>query len=232
MAVTQSGTSVTGGDKPPVRISPFRRIWLWSTIAALVLGAAAIVVTIQASAYQPLRMWGLLIGCPYGVHCGEGTRTVNTFGAQTGEFYIPPQHGTFAVSVSLTNSGPFAVTIEAVSMRPPHPGYPWALTPAGPALYWTIRMTTGNPDPGLPIAGRVLKPGDGVYVAIPVQTPRCYLPRAWQVLDDFYVKERFGPFTKWARIPMMQPMMPPLLLHAPAEPPKPAHGVICSGRQP
>jgi len=64
--------------------------------------------------------------------------------------------------------------------------------------YWTSRMTTGNPDQGLPIAGLVLKPGDrrAVFIAVPVQTPRCYIPRAWQVLDEFYVKERFGSFTK------------------------------------
>ena len=164
-----------------------------------------------------------------GMHRAVGMRTVNTFGGQTGDLYIPPQHGTFAESVSLINSGTFAVMIEAVSMRPPHPSYPWALTPAGPALYWTSRMTTGNPDQGLPIAGLVLKPGDrrAVYIAVPVQTPRCYIPRAWQVLDEFYVKERFGPFTKWVRIPMMQPF----LLQAPAGPPnQPASGVVCLSR--
>ena len=99
--------------------------------------------------------------------------------------------------------------------------------------YWTSRMTTGNPDQGLPIAGLVLKPGDrrAVFIAVPVQTPRCYIPRAWQVLDEFYVKERFGSFTKWVRIPMMQPLMPPLLLHVAAGPPnQPANGVVCLGR--
>jgi len=59
------------------------------------------------------------------------------------------------------------------------------------------------------------------------RTPRCYIPRAFGVLDSFYVKERFGPFTRWARIPLMQP----LLVNAPAEPVnKPGPDVICAGR--
>src|SRR5262245_64808350 len=99
MAVTQSGTSVAGGGHPPKRTSRFRGIWLWTTIAALFVAVAAIVLGSLARAYQPLSMWGNLIGCLSGMHCGDGVRTVNTFGAQTGELYIPPQHRTFAVSV-------------------------------------------------------------------------------------------------------------------------------------
>jgi hypothetical protein len=151
MAVTESGTSVTGGGHPPIRTRRFRGIWLWTTIAALFVAVAAIVVGSLASAYQPLGMWGNLIGCLYGMECGDGMRTVNTFGGQT----------------------------------------------------------------------------RAVFIGVPVQTPRCYIPRAWQVLDEFYVKERFGPFTKWVRIPLMQPF----LLQAPAGPPnQPASGVVCLSR--
>ena len=228
MAVTQSGTSVAGDVKPPIPSSRFRGMWLWTLIAALVIAVAAIVVSVRASAYQPLGLWNLMGGFP-GMHRAVGMRAVNTFGGQTGDLYIPPQHRTFAAPVSLFNSGPFAVTIEAVSMAPPHLDYPWALASAGPVLYWTGRMTTGTPDPGLPIAGLVLKPGEGrgIYVAVPVRTPRCYIPRAFQVLDYFYVKESFGPFTKWVRIPLDQPF----LLNAPAGPPnQPGSGVICASR--
>jgi hypothetical protein len=227
MAVTQSGTSVTGGGHPQRRTRRFRGIWLWTAMAALFVAVAAIVVGSLASAYQPLSMWNEMGGFP-GLHRAAGARTVNDFGGQTGELYIPHQHWTFAASVSLVNTGSFAVTIEDVSMRPPHRDYPWALVPARPALYWTSRMTTGmHPKLGRPIAGLVLKPGDrhGIYVAIPVRTPRCYIQRAFQILDSFYAKERFGPFTKWVRIPLSQP----LLINAPAEPPKPAQGVVCSG---
>ena len=150
---------------------------------------------------------------------------VNNFGGQNGELYIPHQRRTFAAMVSLGNSGPYAITIEAVSIRPQHGGFPQALTPAGPPLYWTSRMTTGTPDSGRPIAGFVLKPRDGIYVAVPVRTPRCYIPRAFQIVEYFYAEMRFGPFTKGVRIPLRTP----LLLNLPAEPPKPAQGVVCSG---
>jgi len=223
MAVTQSGTSVAGGGHPPRRTIRFQGIWLWTAIAALFVAVAAIVVGSLASAYQPLSMWNEFGGFP-GTHLPVGERMVNDFGGQTGELYIPHQRGTFVAMVSLRNYGPYAITIEAVAIRPPHEGFPQALAPAGPALYWTSRMTD-LPDRGRPIAGFVLKPGDGIYVAAPVRTPRCYIPRAFQIVKYFYAEMRFGPFTKWVRIPLSTP----LLLNLPAEPPKPAQGVVCSG---
>jgi hypothetical protein len=63
MAVTQSGTSVTGGGHPPIRTSRFRGIWLWTTIAALM---AAIDVT---ATYAPSERGGQLeLGCSGRVH--------------------------------------------------------------------------------------------------------------------------------------------------------------------
>ena len=58
------------------------------------------------------------------MHRAVGERTVNDFGGQIGELYIPRQQGTFAAPVSLVNDGHFAVTIEAVSLAPPHPDLP------------------------------------------------------------------------------------------------------------
>lgn len=157
-------------------------------------------------------------------------RQVNTFGAQAGEFFIPPQPARFAVSVSLGNSGPEAVTIEAVSMSPPAPGRPWPLVPAGPVLYWTSAMFGGlHPKSGRPIAGLSLQPGQGndIYVGIPVRTSSCYTSGGFTILDSFYVKERFLLFTKWVRVPLTQP----ILLNAPADPPnQPGPGTICPGR--
>src|SRR5262245_35766989 len=223
MAVTQSGTSVAGDGDPLIRARRFRGVWLWTTIVALLVAVAAIVVGTLASAYQPLSMSNEIGGFP-GLHKAVGERRVNDFGAQTGEQYIPHQRRTFVAMVSLGNDGRYAITIDAVAIRPPHEGFPQALTPAGPALYWTSRMAA-RPDRGRPIAGFVLKPGDGIYVALPVRTPRCYIPRAFQMVKYFYAEMQFGPFTKWVRIPLRLP----LLLNLPAEPPKPAQGVICSG---
>ena len=153
---------------------------------------------------------------------------MNGFGAQTGQFYIPHQHWTFAASVSLVNNGSFVITIEDVSILPPSE-YPRSLLPAGRVLYWTAVMISGTPQPGRPIAGLELMPGirHGIFIAVPVRTPRCYVKGAFQVLDSFYVKERLGPFTKWVRIPLMQP----LLVNGAAEPVnKPGPDVICAGR--
>jgi hypothetical protein len=227
MAVTQSGTSVSSGDDRPIRTGGIRRIWLWIAIAVSFAAAATVVLGLEAKHYQPLSMWDYIGGFP-GMHRPAGAHTVNSFGGQTGEYFIPHQHWTFAASVSLVNSGSFAVTIEDVSILPPLE-YPQSLKPAGPVLYWTSRMTTGNPKLGRPIAGLVLKPGDlhGIYIAVPLRTPKCYIPRAFQVHDSFYVKELFGPFTKWVRIPLMQP----LLVNAPAAPVnQPGQDIICSGQ--
>src|SRR5258708_4348576 len=230
MAVTQSGTSVVDGGNSPIRTRGTRRVRIgrWIAVGAGFVATVALVLGLLAKHYQPLGLWNLIGGFP-GMHQPAHARSVNDFGGQIGELYIPHRDQTFAASVSLFNSGSFAVTIEAVSRAPPHPGYPWALSPAGPVLHWTENMVPGPPDPGRPIAGTVLTPGDGrgMYVAVPVRPPRCYIPRAFQVLASFYVKERFGPFTKWVRIPLMQP----LLVNAPAEPPnQPGQGIICAGR--
>lgn len=104
------------------------------------------------------------------------------------------------------------------------------MTSAGPVLYWTSRMTTGpHPKFGRPIAGLLLKPGDehGIYVGVPVRMPRCYLTRAWQVIDHFYVKLRFGVFEKWVRVPLLQPLM----FNLAAEPPGQLGGsAVCAAR--
>ena len=216
MAAIQSDPTVAGAAGPApggIARRGGRRWWL-----AGASGAAAVLIALGVAGYtyQPLGLWDLIGGFP-GLHRAVGARTVNDFGAQTGELYIPHQHWTFAVPVSLYNTGSFAVTIEAVSLFPPAAGYPKSLLASGPAQYWTEGMTTGlHPEPGRPIAGLSLAPGNdhGIYIAIPVRTPRCYISGAFAVYSYFYVKERFGIFTKWVQIPLMQP----LLVNAPAEP--------------
>jgi len=227
MAVTHSGVPVIGGVRPTRARRGFRGIRLWITVASFVVASAGIAAGFAADAYQPLGGWNLIGGFP-GLHRPAGAHTVNDFGAQTGEYYIPHQAWRFAVPVSLVNRGPFTVTIEAVSLQPPaHPGYPLMLLPAGPALYWTTQMTTGlHSQLGRPIAGLSLRPGDeyGVYIAVPVRTPQCYVAGAYGIVSSFYVKAHFGPFTKWVRVPLRQPLM----LNAPADPPnKPGPGIVC-----
>ena len=227
MAVIQSDPTVGGGGGPaPGGIARRRRPW-WLAGAA---GAAVLIgLGVAGHAYQPLGLWDLIGGFP-GLHRAAGARTVNDFGAQAGEFYIPHQHRTFAIPVSLYNTGSFAVTIEAVALYPPRAGSPKSLLASGPARYWTEGMTTGlRPEPGRPIAGLSLAPGNdhGIYIAVPVRTPRCYISGAFAVLSSFYVKERFGIFTKWVQIPLMQP----LLVNAPGPPVSPpGPDTVCPAR--
>ncbi|HKR69783.1 MAG TPA: hypothetical protein VJT16_13165 [Streptosporangiaceae bacterium] len=227
MAATQTGTSVAGDGQPPEGRRRFRGWGILATVLAFSLAAAAVVLGVVAEHYQPLVTWNEIGGFP-DLHRAANVREVNTF-ARDGDLYIPHQHRIFAAPVSLFNSGSFTVTIEAVSLRPPHPGGPWALVPAGPALYWTGRMMTGShPKHGKPIAGLALKPGvnRGIFIAVPVRTPKCYLSRAFQILDSFFVRERFGPFDRWVRIPLHTS----LILNAPQEPAnEPGPGVVCGG---
>jgi hypothetical protein len=231
VTVTESDPSMTGGSgRPPPASGRGRgRSWWVLLLAGIVVATVTLIVLVLvAGAYQPVGLGaatsGGLPGLPRPLHA----RQVNMFGAQTGELFIPPQRGYFGVSVSLGNWGPDAVTIEAVTMTPPGTGYPWPLIPAGPVLYWTSIMFS-DVRHGLPIVGLSLRPGqdNDVYVGIPVRTSSCYIPRAFSVLDSFYVKERFLFFTKWVRVPLLQP----LLLNAPADPPnQPAPETVCPGR--
>jgi hypothetical protein len=214
------------GYRPAANGRQGGRRW-WLLLVGLFV-AAAIVLVLMARAYQPLgpgaATSGGLPGQPRPAHA----RQVNTFGAQNGELFIPPQRGMIGVSVSLGNWGRYAVTIEAVSMSPPGTDLPWPLVPAGPVRYWTSAMFGGlRPQAGRPIVGLSLKPGQGndIYVGIPVRTSSCYIPGGFTILDSFYVKERFLAFTKWVRVPLLQP----LLLNAPADPPnQPGPGTACA----
>lgn len=217
MAVTAPGASRTdGGDGTASGTGEPGRRLRWMLLAGCLATAIVIAGGIVADRYQPLTVWNGVGGFP-GINRPVGTHLVNSFGAQTGELYIPPQHGKFAIPVSLYNTGSFAVTIEDVSLSPPNPGYQRPLRTAGTPLYWNWRLYTGFPQrqpPGRPIPGLSLKPGNnnGVYIAVLVRTPRCYLPHTGQVISYFYVKERFLVFTRWVRVPLNEP----LLLRAPA----------------
>ena len=228
MTLTEPGPPLTGGSAGlPAGIgSRDRRRW-WLLLLLGFLAVLGIVLVLVAAAYQPLGPGTAIVGRLPGLSLPGHARQVNTFGGQTGELFIPPQRGIFGVSVSLGNSGPMAVTIEAVSMTPPGTDYPWPLLPAGPVLYWTS-VTFGGPHSatGRPIVGLSLMPGQehDIYVGIPVRTSSCYISGSFSVLDSFYVKERFLVFTKWVRVLLLQP----LLVNAPADPPnQPGPGRVC-----
>jgi hypothetical protein len=132
---------------------------------------------------------------------------VNDFGVAEGSLYIPPQRGVFTLSESIYNPGPWAVTIEAVTVQQRAPGENWwPLVPAGPVLQLT---EYGRQTPaGGPAAGASLAPHQGFLLGIPVRFAHhgCSLGYGWTGLDHFYVKERFLTFTRWVSIPLDIPL--------------------------
>jgi hypothetical protein len=209
--------------EPPSATSPVqRRRHPWRRRALIALGAllaaAVTVLGVLAGTYQPLGFgdqWG--IGFP-GLPDGTGVRDVNTFGDQTGQVYVPPQAGVFAVMESVYNNGPKPVTIEAVSILSPEKQAsaargisPWPVIPAGP-VRWMFEIQglphTG-PVSGRSVAGVTIPPGQGMTLGIPLRLSYggvCYVAGGWVSLDTFYVKERFGPFTHWVTVQFPEPL--------------------------
>lgn len=214
-----------------------RRRWALAGVAAL-LAAALVVLAVLAGAYQPIQFGGTSGVSFPGLPTATGLRSVNTFGLQQGQVYVPPQLGTFTVVESIENTGPQTVTIAAVSiLSPPDqqaqhdpwigtPVAAWPLVPAGPAraMIDTLRPT------GLvrPAAGLSLGPGQSAQIAIPVRLGGpCYERQGWTTADTFYVEERFLTFTHWVAISFAIPW----LFHQPADPgQEPAKDLTCLTR--
>ncbi len=231
MSITEADAQQPGqADSPPASTlgtggqSPRRRRW-W-LIALGAFGVTCVVVAgVLAGTYQPLGFGGGAAGAFPGMPAAVGSRPVNTFGNSNGDIYVPPQRGVFAFAESIQNSGPLAVTIEAVSVaQPQQPGIsPWPLTPAGQARYFPAFNSQWS-GRGRPVAGLSLRPGQSIYVGIPARmSGRCYAPNGWTGLDVFYVEERFLFFTHWVAIPLA----PPLVFH---EPEPGGANMVCPGR--
>jgi hypothetical protein len=208
------------GSPPPAATRPlgrrgFWRHWRWLVLASLALVTTAVIVlAAMAGTYQPLGPGG----AGPAVSGGSGVRNVNTFGASTGDIYIPPQKGPFTIWVNIGNSGPEAVTIEAVRV-----GNPWPLIPAGAMRYQLPDSFASRPFKSYRLAAGG-HPGSGVMIGIPVRTDsHCYANNSWVHIDSVSVEERFLIFTHWVSIPLMNP----LILHAPAGTPR-TPGAVCA----
>lgn len=239
MAVTESPETQPGSAGPPSSgplrsraRSPWRR-WTLVTLAALVT-AALVVLAVLAWTYQPIPYFsGESGGSIPGLPSGTGLRAVNTFGIQAGQLYVPPQRGAFTVVESFENTGPEAVTIEAVSILSPQDqamiragAPPWPLIPAGQVLGWIETWRSPLPAPR-PVAGLALGPGQVMRIGIPVRLSNaCYIKGSWSEDVAFYVKERFLIFTHWVAVPLGIP----LVFQQPSEPQVPAADVACPSR--
>jgi hypothetical protein len=159
---------------PPVqrRRHPWRRRSLIA-LGAL-LAAAVTALGVLAGTYQPVEFggqWSTASGSNYfpGLPSGTGLRSVNTFGEQTGQLYVPPQAGVFTVTESIANNGPKPVTIEAVSILSPQAQAnaadgesPWPLVPAGP-VHWALQIR------GLPHAAPAAAPRSPESRSVPAR---------------------------------------------------------------
>ena len=165
MAITESHPARPGGGDPPTeQTSVSRRRSRWRGPVVLGLGAlltaAVVVLAVLAGTYQPVQFGGESgAGFP-GLPTGTGIHFVNTFGGQQGELYVPPQAGVFTLKVSVYNTGPETVTIEAISILSPQEQAseaqgisPWPLTPAGQALWVPLSY---RPDQGRKLRRRPL----------------------------------------------------------------------------
>jgi hypothetical protein len=197
-----------------------RRWWRWVLVAAGVLLLAAVVVLwTLAATYQPVGFGGETTGAPAGMPAASGMRMVNNFGVYPGDVYVPPQYGAFTIGESVANTGPEPVTIEAVTMVPPQQEADpsdWPLVPAGRVKWWYQQHD--GPDPGLPagcsytalcvLSSLSLAPSSDIVVEIPVRFIRgCYEKGSFSEDTDFYVKEKFGPFTHWVTVPLGMPYL-------------------------
>jgi hypothetical protein len=222
MAVTEpretqpvSGPPTAGGPAGTAR-RRHGRWWGWLVGGlSVLLVTAFVVLAVLAGRYQPIRFGGEWGGGLAGLPAGTGLRTVNTFGSQPGEIYVPPQLGAFTQVESIANTGPEAVTILAVSIVPPQdqgvviangPSPPWPLVGTGRVL-GAIETFTRVPDTIRPAAGLSLGPGQVMRIWIPMRlNGTCYETGSWSEVESFYVEERYLTFTHWVAVPLGIPL--------------------------
>jgi hypothetical protein len=234
VVITDSHPTQPGNGSPASRRQRAPRHWVLLAVGAL-LAAAVIVLVVLAGTYQPIAeggQWG--VGYP-GMPSGTGLRTVNNFlNVSNGDTYIPPQRGVFTITESFGNSGPEAVTVEAVTILSPDEqaeetkGEPLSpLTPAGAVRWRDEDLGPGMPPPtsGNSVVGLTLAPGQDIVIGMPLRiSGPCYEPGSSTEADAFYVKVRYLSFTHWVAVPFQAPL---LLLQPAAVGQQPAKDFVC-----
>jgi hypothetical protein len=113
---------------------------------------------------------------------------------------VAPQRGPFTLSGSVTNFGPFPVTILGVSQAPDSP-----FTPAGPVRYLTGTEQDVTPPPRHVLHDVTLAPGQtkSIIIGMPLRIDYCADRRMYTDEDVFLVTERFLGFTHTVPIPFV-----------------------------
>lgn len=198
----------------------FRFRW-WRLILPTALAVAGLIAFLAyAATYQPLTsggpspvgQWGWH-GLPAGV-----VRKVNIVGGLHQDLYAPPQRGWFSIEVEIANGGPFAVTIESVTM------------PGSGVLVGRVRSYTAFSYPRTQptlrgIRGRVLPPHSAIHVGISLRTWACARQGAWIEMQGFTVTEEFLGSRRSVVLPLDQ-QGGSLLIHPGGRPGQ--QGVICA----
>src|SRR5262249_37138158 len=139
----------------------------------------AVALTLGAT-YQPVRYGEVTVAVQ-----GVRLRIVNGFGFMGGQLYVPPQHARSGdLVVSLTNAGPYAVTIESVGVPLDLSGLQFR---TGPATYGPLTGNESSPRAWQRLADAVLRPGENVAIRIPFRLLAERLVGSQLVLGDCQV---------------------------------------------
>jgi hypothetical protein len=190
----REGSPASRPDRRPARL----RWWLAGSV--VVVAVALIILGVRAARYQPLSYGSVGNSAEQfpGLPGGQGIHAVNNLGGFHEDIYIPPQRGTFSLFGDIANNGTFPVTIKSVSLPPGGPVL------AGPVRYSTPGMGGSNEIP--PPVSRVLhdvvlKPGQEMYVGLPVRTWPCAQTDIWTGIQSFFVTMKFALFTRSVALP-------------------------------
>ena len=207
MGTGTTGVSPANGVSDPMETAAptSARVNRWPFVLAgavvIVLAAAAITGAALGSSYQPIRFGNFGGGLSRPII----TRQVNNFPPMDGQLYLPPQKSVRGgLLVSLTNNGHFPVTILSASLNPPDAQRPVfresePLRDAGAATYWPL---AGSPTgTGTRLAGMTIKPGQSIFVRLPVTTAGCWMPaHGYSTISAFWVKVKFMFWTHLVQI--------------------------------
>jgi hypothetical protein len=192
-AVEGTPPSVTLGNSIAGRRR--RRRWVKILLLGLLLISVAGVVAGQelGASYQPVA-FGDAGG---GLTGNIVSRHVNNFAPMEGQIYVPPQKAASgAYYVSLTNTGPYPVTIESATLNnPDNAAAPFLqaepLRDSGHASYWPLAGQAGIGH-GKLLAGTVLHPAQYIVIRLPVTTAGCWMTSGgYSVQSSFWVRFKF-----------------------------------------
>lgn len=183
--------------------------WLRATAfgVSILLTAAVISVLILGPSYQPVASGGLGVRLTGQIV----TQRVSDKPALAGQIYLPPQKAADGtITVTLTNKGPFPVTILSATLNYPYQVRPAGMHPlplddTGTATFSPLSGTGGGT-----VAGSVLAPGAVVSVRLPVTAASCWTNSgSYVVISRFWVKYKVAFWTHLVQVSWTSPQGQP-----------------------